>query len=48
MRQTSLLTALDNAAKRILLGLGFALAVALPHLNATAQGVINLGVLRGS
>ena len=43
MRQTSLLTALDNAAKRIFPGLGIALAVALPHLNATAQGVMHLG-----
>jgi len=42
MKQTFLMTALQNATKRIPLGLGFALAVTFPHLNATAQEV-NLG-----
>ena len=42
MKETFLVMALRNAAKRIPLGLGFALAVAFPHLNATANEV-NLG-----
>jgi len=42
MKQTCLLTALRNAAKRIPIGFGFALAAALLPLYATAQEV-NLG-----
>jgi hypothetical protein len=42
MKQTFLMAPLQNAAKRIPMGLGFALAVTFPHLNATAQEV-NLG-----
>jgi type VI secretion system secreted protein VgrG len=42
MKETYLVMALRNAAKRIPPVLGFALAVALPHYNATAQNV-NLG-----
>jgi hypothetical protein len=42
MKNMFLLTAMQNGAKRMTLGLGFALAVALPHHNATAQEV-NLG-----
>ena len=39
MKQTFLMTALQNGAKRIPMGLGFALALTFPHLNATAQEV---------
>jgi hypothetical protein len=44
MKQTFVLvlTVLRNGAKRIPMGVGFALAVTLPHLNATANEV-NLG-----
>lgn len=42
MKETFLPIALRNAAKRIPLGLGIALAATLLHLNATAQEV-NLG-----
>jgi|ERR1039458_3218149 hypothetical protein len=53
MKQVFLLAALQNGAKRIPLGLGFALAVTFQHLNATAQEVNlgtanNFGVLAGS
>jgi len=39
MKQTFLMTALQIGAKRIPMGLGFALALTFPHLNATAQDV---------
>jgi hypothetical protein len=42
MKQIISLTALRNGAKRIPMGLGCALALTFPHLNATAQDV-NLG-----
>jgi hypothetical protein len=44
MKQTFLLTALQDGAKRISMRLGIALAVTFPFLNATAGGVdVNLG-----